>query len=123
MSILQEEKYRLKEYLRRNQRGCPACGKSVRRQGDLHHWLVRRGPDIPELYHKYNMFLVCNTPCHVPESKDLNLKCARKALALYGPDNIESWLRSLPFKVTSLPDFYVRARDEYLRNQARVDTE
>ena len=114
---LASSKYQTRQELQYTQKGCPVCGKSVRRQGDLHHWLIRRSPDRIELYHPINMVLVCN-PCHVPESPSLGILSARKKLEVYTPKEIEAWVAELDEGFTvergkSLPDFWHQAKEEY----------
>ena len=105
-----------RDWLALHQRLCPVCGRSVCSGDALHHWLIRRMKGKPELdIAGYNLLLIHNATCHVPEPPGLGRKCARFVFEHLGitPQEIEEWRDALPFKVSpALPGFYYEIRKE-----------
>ena len=97
------------------QKKCPVCRQSIWAGDSLHHWLIRRDKNKPELdVIGYNLLLV-HQNCHVPEPPQFGLKCALMVLGEMniGPEEIEDWVASLPYKVKrELPGHYYKARLE-----------
>ena len=98
------------------QKWCPYCGRRITAQDAAHHWLVRRMKGKPELNAwGYNMLLVHNDGCHVPEPPGLGERCARFVFTRLGisPQEIESWRDDLEFKSPpAFPEFYYSVRRE-----------
>jgi len=82
-------------------------------KGQGHHLFVRRGPDIPELYDPINIVLV-HPDCHQAEGIEMQYQATLMKLDTYGPDAIEAWAESLPFKqAVDLPEFYWDAKENW----------
>jgi len=119
--IIRHQKYRVKQYLSFTQRLCPGCMGKLHGQGDAHHLFVRRGPDTVELYDPINLVLVHNE-CHTDEAPLLGYTATIMKLNAHGPDAIEAWVESLPFKQTpDLPEFYWQAKEDWLNGKHHRD--
>jgi len=103
-----------------NQKTCPACGARLYRDDekfDLHHLWHRRLKQIDDLlWVPINISMVCHR-CHVPETEELNYKCAVQKFRMgFTPSMVVGWLRGLPLKVVpGLPDYFVRAEIDFER--------
>ncbi len=91
---------------------CPGCGLPVNTNDDLHHALIRRDKNRPELDVPMNLILVHHN-CHVPEAKNMRYNSYVMILRVWGSEAIEAWVDSLPYKVKPvLPEGYYQARME-----------
>ena len=115
--LIQQQRYKVKQYLSYTQRLCPGCMGKLHGQGDAHHLFVRRGPDHALLYDPINIVLIHNF-CHLEEGTEMQYAAAIWKLNTYGPDAIEAWVESLPFKETpDLPNFYWEAKEDWLNGR------
>jgi hypothetical protein len=107
-------------WLIKNQKTCPVCGRKLFKNDevfDLHHLWHRRLKQIDSLlWVPINITMLCHR-CHVPETPEMNFKCAMQKFRMgFSPKQVRIWLSDLPLKVApGLPRFFVRAEEEYER--------
>lgn len=104
-----------RERLAQWQKVCPVCRQPIHAGDSIHHWLIRRDKNKPEIdVIGYNLLLVCIF-CHVPEPPSFGIKCALMVMGEMGigPEEIEGWAASLPYKIpVHLSSHYYDARME-----------
>lgn len=85
-----------------NQNGVCLCEKMILagQPSDLHHALVTRkdvqGTKQKELIHHSHNVLLLHRPCHIEVTRK---KSKEFLITIYGEEQIENWLKSLPYKI------------------------
>jgi hypothetical protein len=97
--------YSVKLKLSLTQKMCPICFRalpfewgSMTRVGDGHHVLVRRGAFEDELLWATENIVLLHHSCHMSEGQATIHECAMLLDRFGGPEVIDLWHRSLPWK-------------------------